>query len=225
MQVINTTDTSTALTFVVSRIAPLFSYMSEREYELVRRGDTEQSIHAAVATLTWDATERARWERSLILPSWSQRSLLQNELLVSGMPFAALPVESLYKPWSTSLGNDYGAQRGLYLGDSARHLQALYASLDLTVPVRFAAMPDHLSLLLELLSLFVGSGNERAARDVVADHLDWLDAYDATLAARSEALACAPTLATHRREALGEGITHLRALVYLANRSVQEVCR
>ena len=64
-------------------------------------------------------------EQALVLA----RSSFQNELLVPGMPLAAMPVESLYKAWSTQQGNAFGATRGLYLGDPARHLSQVYREL------------------------------------------------------------------------------------------------
>ena len=153
------------------------------------------------------------------LPSWEVRSTLQNEVLLPGMPLAALPVESLYKPWSSAPGNAFGAQRGLYLGDAARHLQSVYATLQIEVPAHFAATPDHLALTLDLLALFLQNGNAQAAADVARDHLDWLDDYDAVLCRSADGAARSERLDNVRRAALAEGIAHLRALVALAGRA------
>lgn len=148
---------------------------------------------------------------------------MQNYVLLPGMPLAALPVESLYKPWSAAPGNAFGAQRGLYLGDSAQHIQAVCAALELDVPERYAAMPDHLSLLLDLLALFVESGNAQAAADLAADHFDWLGDYDVALARKAADAARADGLDPARRAALEEGIAHLRALVALTAALVRAV--
>ena len=43
------------------------------------------------------------------------------EILTPGMPLAALPVESLYKPWS-AMSTELAAAKGLYMGDPAHHL-------------------------------------------------------------------------------------------------------
>lgn len=145
--------------------------------------------------------------------------MLQNEVLLPGMPLAALPVESLYKPWSSAPGNAFGAQRGLYLGDAARHLQSVYATLQIEVPAHFAATPDHLALTLDLLALFLQNGNAQAASDVARDHLDWLDDYDAALCRSADGAARSERLDNARRAALAEGIAHLRALVALAGRA------
>ena len=120
------------------------------------------------------AAAGAPLQEALSLPTWSARSSFQNELLVPGMPLAAMPVESLYKAWSTQQGNAFGATRGLYLGDPARHLSQVYRELAIEVPAEFASMPDHLTLELELLALLLDAGNGEAARQLAADHLDWL---------------------------------------------------
>lgn len=83
------------------------------------------------------------------------RRMVEREVLTPGMPLAAMPVESLYKPWTSLPGSQFGGARGLYLGDAARHVQALYEALKVEIPKRFAAMPDHLSLLCELLALYM----------------------------------------------------------------------
>ncbi|MDJ1650256.1 MULTISPECIES: molecular chaperone TorD family protein [Gordonibacter] len=207
---------------LLSLIAPLFSHLCEKEYAEVRENLAWPAARNAVACLAENADERRLFERACRLPAWPERSLLQNEVLVSGMPLAALPVESLYKPWSLEPGNAYGAQRGLFLGDPARHLQAVYAALDLTVPDQFVATPDHLALELDLLGLLVESGNVAAARDVAADHLDWLPAYDDALSRAAEQAAGTTRLDESHRAGLAEGIAHLRALTALAGRLVRE---
>lgn len=143
------------------------------------------------------------------------RRMVEREVLTPGMPLAAMPVESLYKPWTALPGSQFGGSRGLYLGDAARHVQALYAALQVEVPKRFAAMPDHLSLLAELLALYVEAGNREAARQLVQDHFDWLDAYDAALAERAERAASVPAYDEEGRAALARGIGQVRAYAAL----------
>ena len=143
------------------------------------------------------------------------RLMVEREVLTPGMPLAAMPVESLYKPWTSLPGSQFGGARGMYLGDAARHAQSLYDALQLEVPERFAAMPDHLSLLCELLALYLEAGNEEAARQLSQDHFDWLDAYDAALAERAERAASAPAFDEEGRAALARGIGQVRAHVAL----------
>ena len=216
-----TVDATSNVVTVLSLIAPLFSVLTETEYGDVSKIAEQPEALGAVAALA-EGEDRDLSARAVALPSWEVRSLLQNEVLLPGMPLAALPVESLYKPWSAAPGNAFGAQRGLYLGDAARHLQSVYATLQIEVPARFAATPDHLALTLDLLALFLQSGNAQAAADVAHDHLDWLDDYDAALAGSAEAAARSERLDGARRAALAEGIGHLRALVALAKQAAAQ---
>lgn len=241
-----TVDATSNVVTVLSLIAPLFSVLTEAEYGDVSKnamqpemrdaatvllnGAGRKAVRAAEGSATSPFSDAAPQGgkaggplslRSFALPSWEVRSTLQNEVLLPGMPLAALPVESLYKPWSSAPGNAFGAQRGLYLGDAARHLQSVYATLQIEVPARFAATPDHLALTLDLLVLFLQNGNAQAAADIVRDHLDWLDDYDAALACSAEGAARSERLDDARRAALAEGIRHLRALVALAGRAVR----
>lgn len=207
---------------LLSLIAPLFSSLSEQEYAEVRENPAWDAVCAASSQEAADPAERETLGCACALPDWPQRSLLQNEVLVSGMPLAAMPVESLYKPWSSDSRNAYGSQRGLYRGEPARHMQSVYASLDIEVSERFAAMPDHLTLELELLALLLEAGNAAAAATVAFEHLDWLDDYDAALARCARDLADATRLNDACRAQLAEGIAHLRALVAVACRSARE---
>ena len=207
---------------LLSLIAPLFSALSEQEYAEVRENPAWDVVRAASSQEAADPAERETLGCACALPYWPQRSLLQNEVLVSGMPLAAMPVESLYKPWSSDSGNAYGAQRGLYRGEPARRMQSVYASLDIEVPARFAAMPDHLTLELELMALLLDAGNAAAAATVASEHLDWLDDYDAALARRARDLADATRLNDACRAQLAEGIAHLRTLVAVACRTARE---
>lgn len=192
--------------FLLSLIAPLFSHLKDEEYGQVLRNAAWQDVRAVAGDTAGAA---------LALPAWPARSSFQNELLVPGMPLAAMPVESLYKPWSSQEGNAFGATRGLYMGDAARHMSALYRQLSIDVPASFASMPDHLTLELELLSLVLEAGNEEAARQLVRDHVDWLDDYDAALANRADMVAHNGALIDQRRRTLLDGIAFLRALLAL----------
>ena len=75
---------------------------------------------------------------------------------------------------------------------------------------------------LELLALLLDAGNGEAARQLAADHLDWLDEYDAALADRADIVAHNEALPSVRRRNLLDGIAFLRALAALAQRTVGE---
>lgn len=192
----------------------MFTRQSEEEYREACAPDAWEPVRQAFAGDRGNAVSADALEPL----AWPLRRVLQNEVLVAGMPLAALPVESLYRPWSQAPRNNYGAQRGMYLGDAAQHMQALYDALGIEVPEAFAAMPDHLTLELDLLALLLESGNEKAARELVADHFGWLGDYDKALAARSEEAERAQALDDGKKAALCKGVAQLRVLVVLVER-------
>ena len=217
-----------ALARTLSLIAPLFTCLSEEEYAQVLQSGAEECARSAARSLARSREEADSWERALSVPfDWPDRAAFQRNVLASGMPLAALPVESLYKPWSQEPGNGYGASRGLFLGDSARHIQAVYRSLEIDVPARFAAVPDHLSLLLDLLALYVQCENRVAARDLVADHFDWLGSYDKALFRRAEEAPLLFGSDAHAHadalDAVLRGIAQVRALLGVTQRLANEV--
>ena len=207
---------------VLEACAPIFSAgFAER----VLGGAGDGSCNASEAVLPEDA-RKALAACGLPVPDpldHAARRLVEREVLTPAMPLAALPVESLYKPWTSAPGSQFGGARGLYLGDPARHVQALYDALEVEVPERFAAMPDHLSLLVELLSLYVEAGNTEAAQQFARDHFDWLDAYDDALAKRAEQAATAPLFDEEARAALLRGIGQMRAYVALLDELVRRM--
>lgn len=215
--------TANYLRAVAALLAPL-DEDAPAAYESAREAARE-----AYGTLS-DADERERFAKTLAFPGWAVRRRFEWEVLAGGGAWAALPVESLYKPWaSPAVGNrgahgaECGAARHLYLGDAAQHVLALYRELQLEVPAGFSAMPDHVALLAELVALYAEAANEQAVRDLLADHFDWLGAYDAAIAARQEALAAAPGLDATRRDEVGAALAHGRRLVALLDEGVAQL--
>lgn len=206
---------------VLEACAPLFTRLSDDEYVASIAPDAWTPIREAIRTLASDAVERATWVRALEPLSLDEYVVVRDELFVPGMPFAALPVESLHKQWSNERGNLFGGTRGLYLGDPAKHMSAVYAELDIVVPPAFTAMPDHLTLELELLALLLRAGNTNAANDVAAEHFDWLGTYVSALDERLWDVANAPNSSAERSHALTRGITFVRTLTLLVDRAVQ----
>ena len=215
---INARPELVAFARLLSCAAPLFSRLSDSAYEAAVADGAWAAFKLEAAGFARDEAECARLLGELDPLDSGAYMAFRNEVLVAGMPFSALPVESLYKRWSDQEGNAFGAARGLYLGDSARHMMALCEELALEVPPEFAGMPDHLSLELELLALFLETGNDAAARTFAADHLDWLADYDEALANRAQAVATNERFSDKRRQAAVQGIAFLRALLTVVER-------
>lgn len=212
-----------AMARLLACIAPFFARLTEEQYVDAVTGAHWNAVRETVAAEAATDEERARWLAALAPLGASEREALRDELLLPGVPYAVIPVESLYKPWSAQEGNAFGATRGLYMGDAARHMADVYRQLSLDVPEAFASMPDHLALELELLSLMLEAGNEAAARQFARDHFDWLDAYDDALARQRDAIVENEDLRSQRRANLARAIEFLRALVALADRTVRRI--
>lgn len=90
---------------------------------------------------------------------------------------SARPIESLYKVWTTDKGAQLGIsqQRGYLMGDSALHINHLIHGLGLEIPEEYLQMPDHLSILFELLAYSIEHRQPEEIRHLFNDHLDWLD--------------------------------------------------
>lgn len=203
--------------------AVLFLRVERCEYFELSDDNAWESLVKTALVYFDDAEHAGECSRLAVPPAFPVIESVQNNLLASGMPLAALPVESLYKQWSVQKGGDLGASKGLYLGDSAQHIAAVYESLEIVVPDRFAAMPDHLSLLLELLVLLLEQGNGEAACQLAADHLDWLDGYCDLLAERAHDAADIEAYTEEKRCDLEEGILFYRALALLAATVIKQL--
>lgn len=107
----------------------------------------------------------------------------QRALFVAGTPLAALPVESLYRPWAQEPG-PFGKLEGLYLSDGALHIRHLLHTLGLACPGEFSGMPDHLAIELDLFGVLLETGDPDRAAQFARDHLGWLGRYADTLAER-----------------------------------------
>lgn len=67
-------------------------------------------------------------------------------------------------------------------------------------------MPDHVTLMTEVVALCVDAGNHEAALALLSEHFDWLDAYEQTLLAHAAALSSAPPSA--RTDELARALAH-----------------
>jgi len=85
-------------------------------------------------------------------------------------------VESTYKPWTgdEECRLSFAREKGLFMGDSALHMAALFRHSGVEVPGEFRACPDHLSLELEFLSALYGGATDREVRQFIRGHLDWV---------------------------------------------------
>ena len=98
---------------------------------------------------------------------------------------SALPVESIYKKWTEdpTARLPIAGSTGYLMGDPALHAQYLLNHYQLQVPPDYRMMPDHLLLLLELLSFLLENRPLAESALFLRQHLDWLDSFAAALEA------------------------------------------
>lgn len=111
-------------------------------------------------------------------PTYAEKQAFAARHFAGGLPESALPVESLYRTWSTGAAPaPFSQQQGLYLGDSAHYLRELVQRFGMEMPPAFAACPDHLALELDLVAVMLRSGMREEARQFLAERFAWLTAY------------------------------------------------
>ncbi|HAQ08873.1 MAG TPA: hypothetical protein DCR24_15705 [Bacillus bacterium] len=116
--------------------------------------------------------------------SFEQICSMYAKTISDGEAKAALPVESLYKPWTQdeTCTLPFSKSEGYLQGDSALHIRYLIEIFQIEIPLEYAGMPDHLSILLELLAYFIEHAQDDFTAQFLADHFDWLEEYEKKLA-------------------------------------------
>lgn len=120
-------------------------------------------------------------------PSFEEMERFAARHFTGGLPASAVPVESLYRPWSLDGSVPLPARSGCYGGQSARYVADLCQRLGLTVPTAFAACPDHLALELDLMAVLLRSGMAEQARTFLMERFAWLTDYRQRLIALGDA--------------------------------------
>jgi len=115
-----------------------------------------------------------------LVASGDVRAQLDGEyrrLFLGPLPPYIVPVESVYKKWSTDPGCQLpiAQEKGLLLGDSAIDMMRRYQAEGIEIPEALGSMPDHAALLLEYVSQLSLGGDEQACKDFMTRHMDWLD--------------------------------------------------
>ncbi|MDO5044532.1 MAG: molecular chaperone TorD family protein [Coriobacteriia bacterium] len=119
-----------------------------------------------------------------LAPAFDEAYTFNTQVL--SMNFAkksAAPIESIYKIWTIdpNCNLQNARQKGFVMGDPAYHMKDLMKSLEISLPEDFIEMPDHLSVILSLASVFLEAGNFEAYKTFVTDHLDWMEDYQKRL--------------------------------------------
>lgn len=109
------------------------------------------------------------------------------EIYLESLGGKVLPVESIYKEWTADriCHLPFARSKGYLFGDSALHIHYILEKFDIEIPEEYRNMPDHISILLELLGYFISHGNKELAFQFLADHFDWLGDFEDRLREQS----------------------------------------
>lgn len=130
--------------------------------------------------------------KQLLLIGNANVSRAMGEICTPGLPWAVIPVESLYGKWSAEAGGELCGSRHLYLADSAHYVSSVCEQVGITVPNEFRGMPDHLSIQLETIAILLEAGNEDGARNFVDGRFGWIEDYRSRLDSKRSLLGMSP---------------------------------
>ena len=112
-----------------------------------------------------------------LLPDLATASAAYRQSFVFPVHSRVLPVESVYRRWTSDASAEvpFAAEKGLLLSDHALHMKDLYQTFGITIPEEYESMPDHLCLELEFAALLLEHDAETKYGVFIAEHLNWLD--------------------------------------------------
>lgn len=106
--------------------------------------------------------------------SFQQMRREYRELFLQTNAHCAPLYESFYKVWTSdeTATLPFANSKRLFMGDSACHIVYLLEELKVELSDHSHTMPDHLSIILELLAILFP--NDQQMKVFITSHLDWL---------------------------------------------------
>ena len=172
---VNKTDSANV--FLI--LADLYKLPTKDIWDEIKEQDLLKKLEASVKELYNFA-----FSLEEVLPeSYVEFRELYMTSIGSTQTHAALPIESLYKPWTQdeTCTLPFARDKGYLLGDSALHINYLLEKLEIDIPMELQGMPDHLAILLELLAYFIEHAPESFTAEFIEDHFDWLEEFESQL--------------------------------------------
>lgn len=115
-------------------------------------------------------------------PTHAEKEGFAARHFIGGLAQSAMPVESLYVPWTQRPGAPFANQTGLYRADTALYMEDLLARMGLSIPEPLTAYPDHLAVELGAAAALFDAGRADDAWLFLRERTAWLTAYRAHLA-------------------------------------------
>lgn len=167
-----TLERNQALQNLFMIFAEFFKFPERDFFNEIKRGEIDQQIRAFSQLAGCSITTNFMKE----IDTYEQLVESFNVCFLGVEKPYAPPVESVYKQWTTdeSFHVPFKKQKGYLMGDSAYHVRHIIEAFKLEIPVEYDMMPDHLTIILEVLSYLIGQGLLQEAKQFKADHLDWL---------------------------------------------------
>lgn len=170
---------------------------------------TETMLHSTSRQARADALSKLA-ERWIAPPATSSLATAYDALIaqdgLGATSNRAIPVESLYEPWTAdeAASPAIGRRTGYLRGDAAARLSEILAGAGLSTPSWLTLEPDHIAILLEVSALLAAYAPAVEQEAFFADHFSWLDEYAELAVTRWS------------RRALPEAITDEDAAAYRA---------
>lgn len=164
----------------------MFAALFERMDETCYRELTNSQVWSSLVKARYPKEEGA-WQSSqecpneVIFPSYESYRHFANRILIPGIPGSLPPIGSFYRGGSSKNRTERG-----YLSEHALHIKTLCEQLEITLPRQYQASPDHLSILLELLSFLHERASKQEVEEFIASHFDWLVLYQKEILARAQ---------------------------------------
>lgn len=178
----NQTDRQVAAVELYSILAEFFKFPTADFFNDIRAGRLDQELSRLFKAAGYGEKDFKFQDQAGDYSTF--KSVYTRLFLGIEKPFAS-PVESVYKVWT----NDPTAElpiaksKGYLMGDSALHIKHLLEHYGLDLPEEFKHMPDHLTLLLELLAYIIDERTPEEKLIFIRDHFNWLDDFKAALTA------------------------------------------
>ncbi|MDO0822402.1 TorD/DmsD family molecular chaperone [Desulfosporosinus nitroreducens] len=152
----NTLEINQALQNLLMIYAEFFKFPEKDFFEEIKRGEIDEQVKT-LSELAGCSISTCFMKE---VNTYEQLTESYNVCFIGiEKPFAP-PIESVYKQWTVdeSYQVSFRQQRGYLMGDSAHHVRHILKAFNLEIPIEYDLMPDHLTIILEVLAYLIGQG-------------------------------------------------------------------
>ncbi len=164
-------------------LSEFYKFPESGFYEALWRGDIWRELAEMMQKYGFSSAAFDELQEQIVFTDYEAMKRAYCLTFISIGREAAVPVESVYKVWTTdqSSGIGFADSKGYLMGDSALHVRYMLERLQIELPDELSRQPDHISVLLELLGYFVDQQAVQETRQFIKDHFDWLADFKAQI--------------------------------------------